>query len=95
MHQDASAYTKAGLDITFRPHEDKFEKGASRPQSTTFFPTANWRTEQEQRNDLMKWETVLHATNKFYGSTLKGGPHSIFSTTLARVQRQRALQMLP
>ena len=75
--QDAGAYTKAGLDITFRPHEDKFEEGASRPKSKPFFPSVEWRAEQEQRNDLMKWETVLHASNSFYGSSLKGAAFDI------------------
>jgi hypothetical protein len=70
--QDASAYTKAGLDIKFRPHEDKIKDGASQPTTATFFPSADWRSEQELRADLMKWETVLHATNTFRGTSLKG-----------------------
>lgn len=75
--QDASAYTKAGLDIKFRPHEDKIKEGASRPTTASFFPSADWRSEQELRADLMKWETVLHATNTFRGSSLKGAAFDI------------------
>jgi len=68
--QDSSAYTKAGLGITFRPHADKFEKGASHPKSRTFFSPSEYCTEPELRGDLGKWETVLHAKDSFIGSTL-------------------------
>lgn len=75
--QDASAYTKAGLDIKFRPHEDKIKPKASQASTFSFFPSSEWRTEQELRNDLMKWETVLHASHNFYGSSLKGAAFDI------------------
>lgn len=67
--EDAAAYTKAGLGITFRPHSGK--QGGRQAKSRSFFSTAAFRTEQEQRSDLGKWETVLHASDKFYGSSLK------------------------
>ena len=35
-------------------------------------PSNEWRTEAEQRADLGKWETVLHATHTFRGTSLKG-----------------------
>ncbi len=66
--EDAAAYTKAGLGITFRPHTGK--QGGRQAKSRSFFTAAAFRTEQEQRSDLGKWETVLHATDKFYGSSL-------------------------
>lgn len=68
--QDAAAYTKAGLDITFRPHQDKKKPGATQANSTTFFPLTEFHTEAELRADLGKWETVLHAQSKFFGSSL-------------------------
>lgn len=67
--EDAAAYTKAGLDITFRPHIDK--KSGKQVKSRSFFSSTEFRTEQEQRADLGKWETVLHATDSFLGSSLK------------------------
>lgn len=80
--QDASAYTKAGLGITFRPHALKKPKAKPVPgkapapesqyaKSFSFFPSNEWRTEAEQRADLGKWETVLHSTHTFRGSSLK------------------------
>lgn len=68
--QDAAAYTKAGLEITFRPHQEKKKPGAKQATSSTFFPMAEFRTEADLRSDLGKWETVLHADANFYGTSL-------------------------
>lgn len=68
--QDAAAYTKAGLDITFRPHQEKKKPGALNATPATFFPMSEFRTEAELRADLGKWETVLHAQDNFRGATL-------------------------
>jgi len=68
--QDAGAYTKAGLGITFRPNSGKRKAGAANASSASFFPAAEFRTEAELRADLGKWETVLHAENSYFGSSL-------------------------
>lgn len=68
--QDAGAYTKAGLDITFRPNRDKRKEGATNANSSSFFPASSYRTEAELRADLGKWETVLHAAHNFNGNNL-------------------------
>ncbi len=68
--EDAAAYTKAGLEITFRPHKDKKKPGAVEATSQTFFPMAEFRTEAELRTDLGKWETVLHAQANFLAASL-------------------------
>jgi hypothetical protein len=67
--EDAAAYTKAGLTITFRPHSSK--KDGKSIKSRSFFSNTEFRTEQQQRSDLGKWETVLHASEKLYGTSLK------------------------
>ncbi len=66
--EDAAAYTKAGLGITFRPHAEKLS--GSQVKSRSFFTKTTFRTEQEQRSDLGKWETVLHASDNFRGQSL-------------------------
>ena len=66
--EDSAAYTKAGLGITFRPHAGKMN--GNQVKSRSFFTSTEFRTEQEQRTDLGKWETVLHATDNFRGSSL-------------------------
>jgi Subtilase family len=74
--QDAGAYTKAGLIVTFRPHRDKKKKDkitqkiSANAASFSFFPSTEFRTEEELRADLGKWETVLHAEHTFRGSSL-------------------------
>lgn len=67
--EDAAAYTKAGLSIKFRPNVEK--TSGSQVKSRSFFSQAAFRTEQEQRGDLGKWETVLHASDSMLGSSLK------------------------
>lgn len=66
--EDAASYTKAGLGIRFRPHTDK--RLGAEAKSRSFFTSTTFRTEQEQRSDLGKWETVLHASDGFLGSSL-------------------------
>ncbi|WP_031409584.1 S8 family peptidase [Thiomonas sp. FB-Cd] len=68
--EDAAAYTKAGLTIAFRPHSAKIKKGGKSPATRTFFSQQEYRTEQEQRSDLGKWETVLHASDRMLGTSL-------------------------
>ena len=39
--------------------------------------TSTFRTEQEQRSDLGKWETVMHAKKDMRGSSLKAATFDI------------------
>ena len=73
--EDAAAYTKAGLGITFRPHVDKLS--GKQIKTGSFFSTSTFRTEQEQRSDLGKWETVMHAKKDMRGSSLKAATFDI------------------
>ncbi len=68
--EDAAAYTKAGLTIAFRPHSAKTKNGAKSATTKAFFSQHEFRTEQEQRSDLGKWETVLHASHRMLGTSL-------------------------
>jgi hypothetical protein len=74
--QDTGAYTKAGLSVTFRPHAGK-KKPGKEATSKSFFSTTEFRTEQEQRDDLGKWETVLDARHTYRGSSLEGATFDI------------------
>lgn len=69
--QDASAYTRAGLDIVFRPKESKKKAGKSNADTRSFFSAKKYVTEQEQRSDTGKWETVLHGDTRMRGSSLE------------------------
>lgn len=76
--QEASCYTRAGLEITFRPNikkvskDKKTGKPKAQPDSVSFFETSKYATEEERRADWGKWETTLHAEQGFLGSSLDG-----------------------
>lgn len=60
--QDTSMYTKAGVEIGWKPKKGKKSEG--------FFQQVKKATEAELRRDAAKWETVLHAEKTKYGSSL-------------------------
>ncbi len=69
--EDAAAYTKAGLGITFRPNASKLTPSKRNAATKSFFSNKEFRSEQEQRADLGKWETVMHASHSMLGSSLQ------------------------
>jgi hypothetical protein len=69
--QDAAAYTRAGLEVVFRPHDEKVKDGKANAATKGFFDLKKYATEQERRSDLGKWETVLHGDKTMRGSSLK------------------------
>lgn len=67
-----SNYTRAGLEITFRPHSQKFrnEKQAH-PDSKSFFGfSPSGANEAQLRRDAFKWENCLRASKRFQGASL-------------------------
>jgi len=68
--QDAAAYTKAGLEVVFRPNQKKIKNGKRDADTKGFFDLKKFATEQELRADQGKWETVLHGAKTFRGSSL-------------------------
>lgn len=68
---DPSNYTRGGLDVTFRPHSDKFEEDAVHPKSHSFFRQTDYDSEKELRHDAHKWETTLHRRCRFQATSLK------------------------
>lgn len=70
--EDPGNYTRSGLDITFRPHRDRFAKNdAVNPRSRSFFKSGDFDPEHTLRRDAQKWETVLHQSQRFRGGSLK------------------------
>ncbi|MDH1145246.1 S8 family peptidase [Pseudomonas mosselii] len=68
-------YTRAGLDVKFRPHKDKFDpkqkkKDPRFPATDKFFGRHAKSNEQELRTDAHKWDTVRSATVKKRASSL-------------------------
>lgn len=66
-------YTRAGLEPTFRPHDQKFKKATQlHPDSRCFFGSkGDGMSEEDLRKDAWKWENCLHQTNTFRGTSLR------------------------
>ncbi len=71
------AYTRSGLEVTFRPHSKKYKnpnggKVAAHPQSKSFFSVKNMygKAEYEFREDGYKWEPCLKNTKPFLSKSL-------------------------
>ena len=68
---DPGSYTRSGLEVTFRPHAQKFAKDdAVDPTSKPFFKRGHFDPERDLRRDAQKWETVLHHEQTFRGTSL-------------------------
>ena len=68
-----SNYTRAGLEVTFRPHDGNFSRDKQlHPDSASFFgPVGTGATEDPPRHDARKWENCLHASRRKRGSSLR------------------------
>jgi len=75
--QDSASYTKAGLEVTFRPDKDKVKEGKANAATKSFFQRKKFATEEELRADAAKWETVLHDSKTMYGSSLNNAAFDI------------------
>lgn len=70
--QDPSNYTRAGLEVVFRPNVNKMKPDSTNASTMPFFRTSDFMTEQGQRQVALKWETTLHNRRSFRASTLDG-----------------------
>jgi hypothetical protein len=73
--QDIVTYTRAGLDIKFRPNKTKrTPKGGKvplHPDTVPFFQQRSlYSSEEELRRDAHQWETSIKRTRGFRGSSL-------------------------
>lgn len=69
--QDPGSYTRSGLEVTFRPHAERFATDESTvPKTASFFRKGAFETEQALRNDAQKWETTLNAERTFIPRSL-------------------------
>jgi hypothetical protein len=69
--EDPGAYTRSGLEVTFRPHMARFANPeATLPKTASFFKKTDFDTEQSLRNDAQKWETTLNASRRFQSDSL-------------------------
>jgi hypothetical protein len=66
-------YTRAGLEPTFRPHDQKRKdpKQAHADSKSFFGKTLSGLLEDELRRDAWKWENCLHTRVSFLGKSLR------------------------
>jgi hypothetical protein len=69
-------YTRSGLDVRFRPHDQRYatrETGetALQPATKPFFQLRDFSTENELRRDAHKWETTLHREKSFQSKSIR------------------------
>ena len=68
--EDPGNYSRSGLNITFRPHAEKFEGNSTNPKSQQFYKKSDYDTEQTLRNDAQVWETTLHNSKRMRSTSL-------------------------
>lgn len=72
--QDPVNYTRAGLEVAFRPHQGKFTQGptgpSKYPSTKSFFSSGGYESEEELRRDAHKWEPCMKATVRMQASSL-------------------------
>jgi hypothetical protein len=76
--EDPGNYTRSGLIVTFRPHDQKFsEQGRKKRRKTqyaepeSFFTLKEFAEEADLRRDAHKWETTLHRERRFQPASLR------------------------
>lgn len=69
--EDPGSYTRSGLDVTFRPHSQKFKNEDSvDPKTRPFFQRSAFDPEATLRHDAHKWETVMRKEVRMQGRSL-------------------------
>lgn len=68
--EDPTSYTRAGLDVIFRPNVTKNPPGKKHANTESFFRGGDYESEADLRKAGAKWETVMHATKRKRGSGL-------------------------
>ena len=97
--QDPLNYTRAGLEIAFRPDKDKFnvtDFGPSKnPATKPFFSSKAYAPEEELRRDAHKWEPCLKASKTFRANTLNDPMFDIHYNARRGGASDRAAKSIP
>ena len=72
--QDPFNYTRAGLEVVFRPHQKKFAKSdrgpSKNPATKSFFKSGNYQTKKALRSDAHKWEPCMKSSVNMRATSL-------------------------
>lgn len=84
-----SNYTGSGIEIVFRPHDQKFppEGNSQHPSSASFFGNPGGsQTELNLRRDAFKWENCMHSSKNKRASSLSNPCFDIHHLTRSEGQ---------
>lgn len=95
--QDPINYTRSGIEVTFRPNDQKFkEMDQYHPNSKTLFGKGVYgATEQELRAESHKWETVMHVSKTMRSSSLSNPVLDIHYLTRAKGREVKSSDKMP
>ncbi len=90
------SYTRSGLGIVFRPHQDNYANEKSvHPKSDHFFRAGDFQTEAERRRDAHQWETCVHGTRRMRASGLSGPVFDVHYNARLEGHNTRAAERIP
>ncbi len=68
--EHVASYTKAGLDVVFKPHKNKMDRITKSVKTEPFFENKATFSEIDKREASFKWETVRSNTKTKFAKTL-------------------------
>lgn len=68
--EHVASYTKAGLDVVFKPNKDKLDKKTKKVKTEPFFENKTTFSEKDKREASFKWETVRSSSKTKFAKTL-------------------------
>ena len=94
--QDPIHYTRSGLEVYFRPHDQRIDDGSQNAKTRSFFNAKSlYAGEQELRSDAHKWETCLHASESFLGKSLRNPTFDIHYNAREAGGKSHSAQEIP
>lgn len=68
--EHVASYTKAGLDVVFKPNKNNFNKITKAIKTEPFFESKTTFSEKDKREASFKWETVRSSSKTKFANTL-------------------------
>jgi hypothetical protein len=95
--QDPLNYTRSGLEVRFRPHDQKrTDPNQPQPNSSHFFQAKDVATEESSlRIDAHKWETTLHKCRSMQGTGLRNPVFDVHYNARAGGRAAKAADKIP
>lgn len=97
--QDSVSYTQSGLEIIFRPHEDKKkDPNQEYPNSKPFFSSSRLYENlenDEKRHDSHRWEPTISSSRSMLGRSLKNPEFNLHYIAREGGNKSKKAQEIP